>query len=119
MAYYNLGDDSAPDLTAHFGEWRRWLHQSGPVLVLIALDPYIHTNDGVLEDLDAAAVTGSHAAALYGYGPDYFLLRSSWGTDWGDAGYVRMSLAYTAAGGDRELRRDGLSLVGDPRRDAR
>ncbi len=95
MAYYNLGDDSS-DITAHFGEWRRWLHESGPVLVLIKLDPYIHTNDGVLEDLDETAVTGSHAAALYGYGPGYFLLRSSWGTDWGDAGYARMSLQYAA-----------------------
>jgi len=96
MAYYNLGDDSSPDITAHYGEWRRWLHESGPVLVLIKLDPYIHTNDGVLEDLDETAVTGSHAAALYGYGPGYFLLRSSWGTDWGDAGYARMTHAYAA-----------------------
>ncbi len=87
---------ASPDITAHFGEWRRWLHESGPVLVLIKLDPYIHTNDGVLEDLDETAVTGSHAAALYGYGPGYFLLRSSWGTDWGDAGYARMTHSYAA-----------------------
>ena len=25
MAYFNLGDDSVPDRTAHFAEWRKWL----------------------------------------------------------------------------------------------
>ena len=41
-------------------------------------------------------MTGSHAAALFGYGPDHFLLRSSWGPGWGDGGYARMSLDYAA-----------------------
>ena len=39
--YFNLGDDSAADRTAHFAEWRKWLAQSGPVAVLIALDRHI------------------------------------------------------------------------------
>ena len=45
---------------------------------------------------DPDSVTGSHAAALFGYGPDHFLLRSSWGPDWGDGGYAKMSLDYAA-----------------------
>ena len=45
---------------------------------------------------DPDSVTGSHAAALFGYGPDHFLLRSSWGPSWGDGGYARMSLDYAA-----------------------
>ena len=52
---------------------------------------------GDLDAFDEDSVTGSHAAALFGYGPDHFLLRSSWGTDWGDAGYARMSNAYARA----------------------
>ncbi len=94
MAYFNLGDDSVPDRTAHFPEWRKWLAQSGPVVVLIALDRHIHTAQ--LDTFDAGSVTGSHAAALFGYGPDHFLLRSSWGPNWGDGGYAKMSLNYAA-----------------------
>jgi hypothetical protein len=94
MAYFNLGDDSVADRTAHFPEWRKWLAQNGPVVVLIALDRHIHTAQ--LDTFDPASVTGSHAAALFGYGPDHFLLRSSWGPRWGDAGYARMSLQYAA-----------------------
>lgn len=96
MAYFNLGDDTVPDRAARIPEWRQWLHQNGPVLVLIAQDHHFLVATGELTEFDAASVGGSHAAALVGYGPDHFLLRSSWGTDWGEEGYVRMSLEYTA-----------------------
>ena len=96
MAYYNLGDDTSPDRSVHFPEWRRWIHENGPVLVLVAEDSSFVTSTGDLETFDAASAKGSHAAALYGYGPDHFLLRSTWGTDWGDQGYARMSLEYAA-----------------------
>jgi len=96
MAYFNLGDDSVPDRSVHFGEWRRWLHENGPVLVLIALERHINDPGGGLTEFDPDSVVGSHAAALFGYGPDYFLLRSSWGAGWGEGGYARMSLDYTA-----------------------
>ena len=89
MAYYNLGFD------AH--EWRHWMHESGPIAVLVKEDRHLQTTTGDLDGFDEDSVTGSHAAALFGYGPDHFLLRSSWGTDWGDAGYARMSNAYASA----------------------
>ena len=34
--YFNLGDDSVPDRSVHFDGWRRWMHQHGPVAVLLA-----------------------------------------------------------------------------------
>ena len=60
--------------------------------VLIQMDGNIpHAR---LDAFDAGSITGDHSAALFGYGPDHFLLRSSWGERWGDGGYARMSLAY-------------------------
>jgi len=93
--YYNLGDDTM-DRHACFDGWRRWLHQRGPVLVLLALERRLGDPVGLLTDFDAASVEHSHAAALFGYGPDRFLLRCSWGTQWGDGGYAEMDLDYTA-----------------------
>ena len=55
--------------------------------------PHLHRRP---DDVRRRPVNGSHAAALYGYTPDHFLLRSSWGTDWGDEGYARLSLDYAA-----------------------
>jgi C1A family cysteine protease len=64
------------------------------VLVLLQVDKNLDA--AKLDTFDDASVVGSHAAALFGYGPDHFLLRSSWGADWGDGGYARMSLGYAA-----------------------
>ena len=64
MAYFNLG------LDAH--EWRRWLHQNGPVAVLVKEDAHFQTTRGDLDAFDEASVSGSHAAALFGYGPGHF-----------------------------------------------
>ena len=96
MAYFNLGDDTVADRASRIPEWRKWLHQNGPVLVLIAQDTNFRTCSGDLTTFAADTVNGSHAAALYGYTPESFLLRSSWGTDWGDAGYARLGLDYAA-----------------------
>jgi len=90
VAYFNLYDE---DPQKRFSAWRRWLAEHGPVAVLIKMDAHIET--GKLDVLDAGSVDGSHSAALFGYGPDYFLLRSSWGPEWGEGGYARMSLGYT------------------------
>lgn len=86
--YYNLRNDPH--------EWRRWLHQSGPVAVLVHEDAGFQTTTGELTAFDPETADGSHAAALYGYTEDHFLLRSSWGTDWGDAGYARLTPEYAA-----------------------
>jgi hypothetical protein len=96
-AYFNLGDDAVPDRSVHFPRWRRWLHEHGPIAVLIKIDRHIQSPADPLDELDEASVVGSHGAALFGYGPDHFLLRSSWGAGWRDGGYARMSLDYTAA----------------------
>ena len=79
-----------------FAEWRKWLHQNGPVLVLVAQDtqlPHLHRRP---DDLRRRHGQRQPRRGAVGYGPDHFLLRSSWGTDWGDEGYARMSLDYAA-----------------------
>jgi hypothetical protein len=96
-AYFNLGDDAVPDRARFFGGWRRWLFEHGPIAVLIKVDKNIEHAGPELDGFDEASVAGSHCAALFGYGPDHFLLRSSWGAGWGESGYARMSLSYTAA----------------------
>jgi len=89
-AYFNLGDDNRE---RRFAGWRRWLAEHGPVAVLIKMDK--HVESAKLDTFDAGSYFGDHSAALFGYGPDHFLLRSSWGPEWGDGGYARMSLGYT------------------------
>ena len=46
---------------------------------------------------DSCSNGGGHAVALIGYGTedpsgeDYWLIKNSWGTSWGDQGYMKIS----------------------------
>jgi len=95
VRYYNLGDDTV-DRHGCFDGWRRWMHQRGPVLVLLAIDRGLGAPGPLLSGFDRASAQHSHAAALVAYAPERFVVRSSWGTGWGEGGYAEMDLDYAA-----------------------
>ena len=92
--YYRL--DPEPDPGEWFGHWRRWIHQHGPVLIVVGVDGQFAAGAAGLDAFDAASAGEKHAAALVGYGPGGFLVRCSWGEDWGSDGYAVASEAYLA-----------------------
>jgi hypothetical protein len=93
--YFNLGDDTV-DRHGCFDAWRRWMHQRGPVLVLLAIDRGLGAPGPLLSGFDRASAQHSHAVALVAYAPERFVVRSSWGTGWGEGGYAEMDLDYAA-----------------------
>jgi Papain family cysteine protease len=85
--YYRLDTHGDPP-AAWFAHWRRWIHQHGPVLIVLGVDHDFGENrPEVLEAFDFDPDAERHAAALVGYGPGGFIVRSSWGEEWGDGGY--------------------------------
>jgi C1A family cysteine protease len=88
-SYFNLGDS--------IDAWRRWLATSGPILTRLDVDrTWDDASDtgGNLDVYQPKTKHGGHAVALVGYTPDRFIVRNSWGTDWGDKGFGYASLAY-------------------------
>ncbi len=88
-AYFNLGVDLAA--------WRLWLANSGPILTRLDVDATwtaATENKGRLTAYKASTARGGHAVALVGYTSTGFIVRNSWGTDWGDGGYAYASNAY-------------------------
>ncbi|KAE9548792.1 hypothetical protein FO519_007993 [Halicephalobus sp. NKZ332] len=56
---------------------------------------FMYYTGGILDDpTDCPDSTVDHAVAIVGYGTangiDYWIVRNSWGTGWGEAGYVRV-----------------------------
>jgi Papain family cysteine protease len=91
--YYRL-DPEEESGEAWFEYWRRWLHQHGPVLIALGVDRHFADGEPVLDEFDATSVADYHAAALVGYGEHGFIIRCSWGTDWGRNGYAAATEGY-------------------------
>ena len=80
----------------------------GPVVIgMTATDKFMHYNGGIYfdqscpNDCDARGV--NHAMVLVGYGTDkttykqpvdYWLVKNSWGTTWGESGYIKMIRSF-------------------------
>jgi len=76
-------------------------------------------NSGVLTD-DACGQTGDHAVLAVGYGIDknqkYWKLKNSWGTYWGESGYIRIARGKSAGYGECGVRqRSSFPIVAPPK----
>ncbi|MER7773250.1 C1 family peptidase [Kitasatospora sp. NPDC096140] len=90
-AYFNLGRD--------LDEWRQWLGTGGgPVLVRLSVDSTwdeAQATHGELNHYKQETARGGHAVSLVGYTRERrFIVRNSWGKDWGDNGYAYASEEY-------------------------
>ncbi|HEX8068738.1 MAG TPA: C1 family peptidase [Pyrinomonadaceae bacterium] len=91
-SYFNLGNQ--------LGNWRTWLATKGPILTRLNVDATwdnATATQGKLELYQPQTQRGGHAVALVGYTPNSFIVRNSWGTNWGDKGYAYASWAYAQA----------------------
>jgi len=65
----------------------------GPVAVSVAASEWFLYRSGIFDSCSKDAVI-DHAVVLFGYGSDngakYWLVRNSWGKDWGEGGYIRL-----------------------------
>lgn len=56
--------------------------------------PFMSYSGGILDDFDCNEYAINHAVAVVGYGVedavDYWIIKNSWGCDWGEDGYVRL-----------------------------
>ena len=76
-----------------------------PVQISLSASELVFQNyeSGVLDTCNKTEITVDHAVQLVGYGTettetgglDYWLVRNSWGTSWGEEGYIKMARSST------------------------
>jgi Papain family cysteine protease len=85
-AYYSV---TAAGLEDRLRRWRQWISQHGPLMIVVATDKSFLDGEQVLREFQPRERVGLHACALVGFTrDDHFIVRNSWGTDWGDKGYA-------------------------------
>ena len=94
-AYYSLDDPDAADREL---QWRQWIDQHGPVLLVVDVDRSFAAGDDRLERFVPRRNSFLHACALVGYGDDGFVIRNSWGTRWGARGNAVATPEWLAQG---------------------
>jgi len=76
----------------------QWLVSNGPFGALVDATSWQTYIGGVLTDCPGTVV--NHAALVVGFGTDnnqpYWILKNSWGTDWGEEGFIRIARGVNA-----------------------
>lgn len=92
-SYFNIGLD--------LDRWKMALAQDSPVLAGLTVDrTWLDAAGahGELATFDPGSAIGGHAVCVVGYDSDgWFIVRNSWGTDWGDEGFGYVSPEYVQA----------------------
>ena len=77
---------------------------SGPILALVSAKTHVFRfySSGILDSTDCGQEELNHAVIIVGHGKenglDYFVVRNSYGTDWGEQGYAKIAAAPTGHG---------------------
>ncbi|TDG49695.1 hypothetical protein AWZ03_003933 [Drosophila navojoa] len=65
------------------------LAEKGPVSVCVDASKFQHYRGGIFSDPSCGQHV-NHAVLAVGYGPDFWLIKNSWGS-WGEQGYMRLA----------------------------
>uniref|UniRef100_A0A7E4UMZ7 Pept_C1 domain-containing protein n=1 Tax=Panagrellus redivivus TaxID=6233 RepID=A0A7E4UMZ7_PANRE len=74
--------------------------ETGPATIgIICPDKLMHYKGGIFEDHECIKGSeGLHALTIVGYSPDYWIIKNSWGTDWGEKGFARFKRGIDICG---------------------
>ncbi|XP_063376939.1 procathepsin L-like [Cydia fagiglandana] len=79
---------------------KKLLSNYGPLTVGISASDFAFYEKGILEPNQCKGQSVDHGVVLVGYGEEngkqYWLIKNSWGKDWGEEGYVRLRRGVNA-----------------------
>mmetsp|Transcript_27884 Transcript_27884/g.49866 ORF Transcript_27884/g.49866 Transcript_27884/m.49866 type:complete len:400 (-) Transcript_27884:54-1253(-) len=85
----------------------------GPIAVTVSADDWWSYDRGIFDGCNKTAPNLNHAVVLDGYGVEngtkYWLVRNSWGTSWGENGYIRLRRYETEPCGEDPVPLDGYA----------
>ena len=102
------------NLRRNHAAWRRWLSQQGPILARVVVDRTFRqatATGGKLARFRPDEDGGGHAICLVGYTAGAFIVRNSWGADWGDNGFALRHRGIRRRSDYRSVRRRDVAAA--------
>ncbi len=86
LVYYNVPKDPICIKTE--------IYKYGPVTsgFIVYADFLTWNGQGIYWYDKKAAKQGAHAVSIIGFGPNYWIIRNSWGESWGDKGFFKLGI---------------------------
>lgn len=79
-----------------------FLTETGPLAVALNADPLMYYSGGIVDAYSCDSTQINHAVTIVGYGSedgqDYWIVKNSWGSGWGEQGYFRIARGSGACG---------------------
>ena len=96
--YTKLGSSTSTWSPVDEDEIKEFLYETGPLAVALNANPLQTYSSGILDKTSSQCpVSGiNHAVTMVGYGSDipsgkdYWIVKNSWGENWGESGYFRI-----------------------------
>lgn len=83
------------------------LSNMGPIAVSVDASSWFSYESGIFDGCDKENVDLDHAVQLVGMTDNYWLVRNSWGTSWGENGYIRLAKSSVVTCGVDKTPKDG------------
>jgi C1A family cysteine protease len=91
----------AGEISASVSAMKNAIYNNGAIVGLLNADKMQSYQGGIISGSSCPAKTG-HAIVILGWGKygsqEYWIIRNSWGSWWGESGYCRMALGTNACG---------------------
>eukprot|EP01060_Flectonema_neradi_P019077 TRINITY_DN2607_c0_g1_i1.p1 TRINITY_DN2607_c0_g1~~TRINITY_DN2607_c0_g1_i1.p1 ORF type:complete len:373 (+),score=85.31 TRINITY_DN2607_c0_g1_i1:85-1203(+) len=78
---------------------KKWIASNGPIAVEIPVGELKLYENGILETCDSTSSIGHAIIAGYGneQGTDYWVIKNSWGSAWGEHGFIKIAVGSNCA----------------------
>lgn len=99
---YKIADYSNPSMRGGSSAKVKEALKKGPVMTsMTAYDDFLVYSSGIYNSVSSKSV-GGHAVSIVGFNDEerYWIVRNSWGVDWGENGFVRVSYDDKSGIGD-------------------
>ena len=63
----------------------------GPISAAVDASGFQHYKGGLFYKSDCSSTYLTHAITIVGFTPNYWIIKNSWGTKWGDEGYIYLA----------------------------